>query len=118
MVSMRFATLDCKLAGTSCTTETIPTIRMALARIISSTEKPFWSHPVLVKSLFAFTDCILGSYSYIPVQEPPLGAFQILVCPIGMTEIARNPYWSGFVYASTRKYGPVVPTTGKFTVPR
>src|SRR5260221_10164836 len=59
MVSMRFATLDCKLAGTSCTTETIPTIRMALARIISRTEKPFCSLRPLVKSQFAFADCIL-----------------------------------------------------------
>src|ERR1700693_1450569 len=59
MVSMRLPTLFFRLAGTSCTTETIPTIRMALATIISSTEKPSCFSPALAKLPFAFNTCIL-----------------------------------------------------------
>src|SRR6267143_3050152 len=60
MVSKRLPTLEFKLAGTSCTTETIPTIRMALARIISSTEKPLCFRPCLATVRFAFATLILA----------------------------------------------------------
>src|SRR5260370_42581811 len=60
MVARRITTLEFRLAGTSCSSEKIPTIRMALARIISSTDKPLCFRPCLAKLRFAFATLILA----------------------------------------------------------
>ena len=60
-VSRRLPTLEFRLAGTSCTTEAIPTIRIALAKIISRMEKPRCSRPYLAKLRFAATSILARS---------------------------------------------------------
>src|SRR4029077_18194698 len=93
VVSTRLFRLDCRLAGTSCTTPTMPTIIISVATASSTSVNPLCHRllPDFTESKLFCRLTMISLMNYIVPQLPPADAVQDFAWPIGVNVMARYP---------------------------